>query len=129
LIFLKINSVFRSDKKNSTFCYRTLTLKFLKLQQKTQNKRKIVFNLNSSKSEREEKMATQGTAFWRVAGLSFIQYQLIAASTLRGAMKESARTAQVKSRDTVHFRVRPWDKGTRGDAIIVNNPVNRIAKA
>jgi len=72
-------------------------------------------------------MAAQGTAFWRMAGLNFIQYQLIAASTLRAAMKDSAKTAQVKARDTVHYRVRPWVQGVKGEATIVNNPVSRVA--
>ena len=68
-----------------------------------------------------------GTAFWRVAGLNFIQYQLVAATTLRSALKESARTTQVKSRETVHFRVRPWVQGVKGEATVVNNPVSRVA--
>ena len=71
----------------------------------------------------------QGTAYWRQAGLNFIQYQLLAASTLRAAMKETAKTNQVKSRDVVHFRVRPWTQGVKGEATIVNNPLTRVSRA
>jgi hypothetical protein len=74
-------------------------------------------------------MAAQGTAFWRVAGLNFVQYQTIAATTLRGALKESAKTTAVKSREVVHFRVRPWEKGTKGEATTVNNVLSRVGKS
>jgi len=60
--------------------------------------------------------------------MNFIQYQLVAASALRGALKESAKTAQVKSRDVVHYRVRPWSQGVKGEATVVNNPVAKTAQ-
>ena len=74
-------------------------------------------------------MASQGTAFWRVAGLNFIQYQLVAAQTLRGALKESVKTPAVKQRDLVHYRLRQWNKGTRSDTITVDNVLGKAAKA
>ena len=70
---------------------------------------------------------TQGTAFWRQAGLNFLQYQHISASAVRSALKDSAKAA-AKSRDVVHYRVRPWEKGVRSDATVVSNPLQRKAE-
>lgn len=72
--------------------------------------------------------ALQGTAFWRVAGMNFLQYQHVAASSVRSALKPEFQVVAAK-REVVHFRARPWDKGVKGDATIVSNPLQRIGGA
>lgn len=67
----------------------------------------------------------QGTAFWRVAGLNFLQYQHIAASSVRAALKPELQAAAVK-RETVHFRARPWTKGVKGDAVTVSDALQKF---
>ena len=61
------------------------------------------------------------STFWRVAGMDFLQYQNVAAKTLRASLKEQGGKNPPKARDAVHYRVRNWQNGVKGDPRTVND--------
>jgi hypothetical protein len=71
----------------------------------------------------------QGTAFWRVAGMNFLQYQHVAGACVRSSLKKEFKDVAAK-RETVHFRVRNWANGERtGEALTVDSALQRVGGA
>ena len=50
------------------------------------------------------------SAYWRVAGMSYLKYSNLCADMVRAALKEPART-QAKIRETVYYRAATWKDG------------------
>uniref|UniRef100_A0A7S3L8J2 Uncharacterized protein n=1 Tax=Amphora coffeiformis TaxID=265554 RepID=A0A7S3L8J2_9STRA len=58
-------------------------------------------------------MSKPVTTFWRMAGLSYLQYVNKAASTIRGALKEPAKS-RLAVQDTFSFKKSSWSGGVQG---------------
>jgi len=50
------------------------------------------------------------SAFWRVAGLNYVQYSTIAARAVRSALKGEAKEAAVK-REITSIKFQKWEGG------------------
>jgi len=50
------------------------------------------------------------TAFWRTAGLNYIQYSSIAAKAVRAALKDKSKDAADK-RNVISIKFQSWEKG------------------
>ena len=59
-------------------------------------------------------------SYYRLAGLSYLQYVNIGASALRRSLKEPAKAAAL-ARDEIHFRERSWVNGEGGDRTDIDN--------
>ena len=58
---------------------------------------------------------SSGASFWRIAGLSYLQYVNKASTCVRAALKEPLRT-QASARDRVGYITRDWAGGERLEA-------------
>eukprot|EP00594_Rhizosolenia_setigera_P007692 CAMPEP_0178939222 /NCGR_PEP_ID=MMETSP0789-20121207/87_1 /TAXON_ID=3005 /ORGANISM="Rhizosolenia setigera, Strain CCMP 1694" /LENGTH=66 /DNA_ID=CAMNT_0020618033 /DNA_START=220 /DNA_END=420 /DNA_ORIENTATION=+ len=56
---------------------------------------------------------TTPTTFWRIAGMSYVQYVNRATTALRSALKEPAKTKAAAS-ETFSFNVATWEAGEMG---------------
>ena len=56
-------------------------------------------------------MSANASAYWRVAGMSYLKYSSLCADMVRAALKEPHRAA-AKARETVYFRSTVWKDGT-----------------
>ena len=52
-------------------------------------------------------------SFWRVKGISYLQYLSIGANVVRNSLKEPLRTEALK-RSNVHYAVSNWTDGNPG---------------
>eukprot|EP00884_Botryococcus_braunii_P020251 jgi/Botrbrau1/690/Bobra.160_2s0013.1 len=50
------------------------------------------------------------SAYWRVAGMTYLKYANLCADMVRSALKEPLRT-KAKARETVYFRSANWKEG------------------
>ena len=64
---------------------------------------------------------SSATTFWRLAGMSYLQYVNVASATVRGVLKESVKTKAI-ARDAVSFN---HVSGTTG----AKTPVSSLAEA
>eukprot|EP00236_Picocystis_salinarum_P006183 CAMPEP_0113922668 /NCGR_PEP_ID=MMETSP1159-20121227/1732_1 /TAXON_ID=88271 /ORGANISM="Picocystis salinarum" /LENGTH=150 /DNA_ID=CAMNT_0000922785 /DNA_START=27 /DNA_END=477 /DNA_ORIENTATION=+ /assembly_acc=CAM_ASM_000767 len=55
-------------------------------------------------------MAANASAYWRLAGMSYIKYANVCADMVRAALKEPHRTA-AKAREQVYYRSAFWKEG------------------
>eukprot|EP00523_Entomoneis_sp_CCMP467_P010452 CAMPEP_0168727206 /NCGR_PEP_ID=MMETSP0724-20121128/5060_1 /TAXON_ID=265536 /ORGANISM="Amphiprora sp., Strain CCMP467" /LENGTH=66 /DNA_ID=CAMNT_0008774035 /DNA_START=47 /DNA_END=250 /DNA_ORIENTATION=- len=53
------------------------------------------------------------TTYWRIAGLSYLQYVNKAATSIRGALKEPAKRKAV-AQDKYFYKTSTWEAGTQG---------------
>ena len=56
-----------------------------------------------------------GSSFWRIAGMSYLQYLNKATGCVRVALKEPMRT-QAAVRSKVSYNSADWVNGVRGDS-------------
>ena len=68
-----------------------------------------------------------GSSFWRLAGLSYLQYLNKASSCVRSALKEPILT-QAAVRDRVSYISRDWTAGVRGEAKEISSIGAAVAK-
>lgn len=54
------------------------------------------------------------SAYWRVAGMSYLKYSNLCADMVRAALKEPAKSAALK-RETIFFRGTKWAEGKPGE--------------
>lgn len=54
--------------------------------------------------------SASASAYWRVAGMSYLKYSGLCADMLRAALKEPAKT-KAKTREVVFFRRADWKNG------------------
>jgi F-type H+-transporting ATPase subunit epsilon len=55
-----------------------------------------------------------GASFWRIAGLSYLQYVNKASACVRAGLKEPMKT-KADARGRVGYITRDWANGTRGE--------------
>ena len=55
------------------------------------------------------------SAYWRVAGMSYLKYSNLCADMVRAALKEPAKSAALK-RETIFFRGTKWAEGKPGES-------------
>eukprot|EP00544_Gedaniella_sp_CCMP2646_P006694 CAMPEP_0202493942 /NCGR_PEP_ID=MMETSP1361-20130828/10075_1 /ASSEMBLY_ACC=CAM_ASM_000849 /TAXON_ID=210615 /ORGANISM="Staurosira complex sp., Strain CCMP2646" /LENGTH=73 /DNA_ID=CAMNT_0049124305 /DNA_START=68 /DNA_END=289 /DNA_ORIENTATION=+ len=67
-------------------------------------------------------MSPPQTSFWRLAGMSYLQYVNRATTCARLAMKEPARMKAMQQ-EVFSFTSTPWSNGTPGEKI----PIEKLA--
>ncbi|TMW68770.1 hypothetical protein Poli38472_006238 [Pythium oligandrum] len=72
-------------------------------------------------------MSGKGTSFFRVAGLSYLQYVNKSAAVLREALKEPVKSKAV-ARSKVEFATFKWADGERGKRVDVDS-IKKAAEA
>ena len=55
-------------------------------------------------------MSGNASAYWRVAGMSYLKYSSLCADMVRAALKEPHKAA-AKARETVYFKTTIWKDG------------------
>lgn len=55
-------------------------------------------------------MSANASAYWRVAGMSYLKYSSLCADMVRAALKEPHKSA-AKARETIFFRSAVWKEG------------------
>ncbi|CAB9526239.1 Mitochondrial ATP synthase epsilon chain [Seminavis robusta] len=58
-------------------------------------------------------MSPPVTTYWRLAGMSYLQYVNKAASTMRGALKEPAKT-KAMAQEAFQYNTSVWSGGVQG---------------
>ena len=58
-------------------------------------------------------------SYWRVKGLSYLQYLSIGSNVVRNALKEPLKTEALK-RSKVHYAMSAWADGTQGPVEILD---------
>jgi len=62
---------------------------------------------------------TTPTTFWRLAGVSYVQYVTKASSTVRAALREPAKTKAL-SQETFAYNRSVWSAGVQGEKSFVD---------
>eukprot|EP00560_Eucampia_antarctica_P008849 CAMPEP_0197823728 /NCGR_PEP_ID=MMETSP1437-20131217/1049_1 /TAXON_ID=49252 ORGANISM="Eucampia antarctica, Strain CCMP1452" /NCGR_SAMPLE_ID=MMETSP1437 /ASSEMBLY_ACC=CAM_ASM_001096 /LENGTH=70 /DNA_ID=CAMNT_0043423037 /DNA_START=88 /DNA_END=300 /DNA_ORIENTATION=- len=62
---------------------------------------------------------TTPTTFWRLAGMSYVQYVTKASSTVRAALKEPAKS-KAMAQETFSYNKAAWDSGKQGEKKLVD---------
>merc|ERR1712046_237576 len=73
-------------------------------------KRSVVKRRGRGRGARGEMGLKDASAYWRLAGMSYLKYANLCAEMTRAAMKQTLRD-QVKSRDAVTFKMTPFKNG------------------
>ena len=60
------------------------------------------------------------SSFWRLAGMSYLEYLSIGTQSVRNCLKEPVRT-QALERGAVHLRESVWSAGQQGEKIVVDS--------
>eukprot|EP00585_Thalassiosira_rotula_P005993 CAMPEP_0196134832 /NCGR_PEP_ID=MMETSP0910-20130528/3648_1 /TAXON_ID=49265 /ORGANISM="Thalassiosira rotula, Strain GSO102" /LENGTH=70 /DNA_ID=CAMNT_0041394863 /DNA_START=52 /DNA_END=264 /DNA_ORIENTATION=+ len=63
---------------------------------------------------------TTPTTFWRLAGVSYVQYVTKASSTVRAALKEPAKS-KAMTQEAFSYNRSTWTGGEQGAKTLVNN--------
>jgi len=69
-----------------------------------------IFNSREAVSSFLSRTSNTMSAFWRVAGLSYVQYSTIAARAVRQVLKGEAKDLGAK-RDIVSIKFQKWEGG------------------
>eukprot|EP00894_Picocystis_sp_ML_P000139 jgi/Pico_ML_1/50656/g1825.t1 len=64
-------------------------------------------------------MAANASAYWRLAGMSYIKYANLCADMVRAALKEPHRTA-AKAREQVYYRSAFWKEGKMDKQVVTD---------
>ncbi|DBA89223.1 TPA: hypothetical protein ACH3X1_016369 [Trebouxia sp. C0004] len=73
--------------------------------------------------------SASASAYWRVAGMSYLKYSGLCADMVRAALKEPAKT-KARTREVVFFRRADWKDGQPQKQIITDiTPEGVQAKA
>ncbi|KAJ0394557.1 hypothetical protein P43SY_010609 [Pythium insidiosum] len=72
-------------------------------------------------------MSAKGTSFFRLAGLSYLQYVNKSANVLREALKEPVKS-KVLHRNNVEFAAFKWVEGERGQRVDISS-IKKAAEA
>ncbi|GAX22503.1 hypothetical protein FisN_14Hh125 [Fistulifera solaris] len=64
--------------------------------------------------------STPVTTFWRVAGMSYLQYINKAAGTMRSVLKEPAKT-RAMAQEAYGYNAAVWEAGKQGPKLPVAN--------
>lgn len=59
------------------------------------------------------------SAYWRVAGMSYLKYANLCADMVRAALKEPVKTAALR-REVVFFRGTKWEGGKPGESVLTD---------
>eukprot|EP00562_Extubocellulus_spinifer_P009038 CAMPEP_0178495362 /NCGR_PEP_ID=MMETSP0696-20121128/13503_1 /TAXON_ID=265572 /ORGANISM="Extubocellulus spinifer, Strain CCMP396" /LENGTH=70 /DNA_ID=CAMNT_0020123493 /DNA_START=26 /DNA_END=238 /DNA_ORIENTATION=+ len=62
---------------------------------------------------------TTPTTFWRLAGMSYVQFVTRASSTVRAALKEPAKS-KAMAQETFSYNSSKWVDGVQGDKVAVD---------
>jgi len=57
------------------------------------------------------------TAYWRIAGMSYLKYANACAEVVRQSLKEPF-LSQAKARETVYYKMTKYAKGKPGESVI-----------
>eukprot|EP00240_Pyramimonas_obovata_P019047 CAMPEP_0118931254 /NCGR_PEP_ID=MMETSP1169-20130426/7661_1 /TAXON_ID=36882 /ORGANISM="Pyramimonas obovata, Strain CCMP722" /LENGTH=67 /DNA_ID=CAMNT_0006873733 /DNA_START=63 /DNA_END=266 /DNA_ORIENTATION=+ len=57
------------------------------------------------------------SAYWRVAGMTYVKYANLCADVVRGALKEPHLT-KAKAREAVYFKATEFTNGIAGSSVI-----------
>jgi len=60
------------------------------------------------------------SAYWRVAGMTYLKYADLCANMVRAALKEPAKTA-AKAREGLYMRSSTWEAGKQGEQVITDS--------
>ncbi|KAL3790387.1 hypothetical protein ACHAWO_011602 [Cyclotella atomus] len=63
------------------------------------------------------------TTFWRLAGVSYVQYVTKASSTVRAALKEPAKS-KAMAQEAFSYNKAVWSQGTMGTKTMVDSLKN-----
>jgi len=73
------------------------------------------------KRERERDAMSSGaaSAYWRVAGMSYLKYANLCADMVRAALKEPAKSNALK-REVIFYRGTKWAEGKPGESVLTD---------
>ena len=72
-------------------------------------------------------MSGAASAYWRVAGMTYLKYANLCADMVRAALKEPVK-AQALKRETVFFRGTKWSEGKPGESVLTDFTENVTGK-
>lgn len=59
------------------------------------------------------------SAYWRVAGMSYLKYSNLCADMVRAALKDTAKT-KAKAREVIYYRSAVWKNGAPEKQVITD---------
>eukprot|EP00561_Arcocellulus_cornucervis_P013594 CAMPEP_0185802208 /NCGR_PEP_ID=MMETSP1322-20130828/1878_1 /TAXON_ID=265543 /ORGANISM="Minutocellus polymorphus, Strain RCC2270" /LENGTH=70 /DNA_ID=CAMNT_0028497961 /DNA_START=62 /DNA_END=274 /DNA_ORIENTATION=+ len=62
---------------------------------------------------------TTPTTFWRLAGMSYVQFVTRASSTVRAGLKEPARS-KAMAQESFTYNTSKWSAGDQGEKVAVD---------
>jgi len=67
------------------------------------------------------------SAYWRVAGMSYLKYSNLCADMVRAALKEPAKSQALK-REVIFYRGTKWAEGKAGESVLTDFTQNVTPK-
>eukprot|EP00591_Stephanopyxis_turris_P004534 CAMPEP_0195523660 /NCGR_PEP_ID=MMETSP0794_2-20130614/22993_1 /TAXON_ID=515487 /ORGANISM="Stephanopyxis turris, Strain CCMP 815" /LENGTH=66 /DNA_ID=CAMNT_0040653705 /DNA_START=59 /DNA_END=259 /DNA_ORIENTATION=+ len=65
---------------------------------------------------------TTPTTFWRLAGMTYVQYVSRASSAVRGALKEPSKSKALQN-EKFNFNSSVWESGVQGKKVIKESAI------
>merc|ERR1711977_290653 len=69
--------------------------------------------------ERDAMSSGAASAYWRVAGMSYLKYANLCADMVRAALKEPAKSNALK-REVIFYRGTKWAEGKPGESVLTD---------
>merc|ERR1712188_221617 len=82
-------------------------------------KRERVERALERERERDAMSSGAASAYWRVAGMSYLKYANLCADMVRAALKEPAKSNALK-REVIFYRGTKWAEGKPGESVLTD---------
>eukprot|EP00192_Tetraselmis_astigmatica_P023468 CAMPEP_0117657914 /NCGR_PEP_ID=MMETSP0804-20121206/5583_1 /TAXON_ID=1074897 /ORGANISM="Tetraselmis astigmatica, Strain CCMP880" /LENGTH=74 /DNA_ID=CAMNT_0005464397 /DNA_START=97 /DNA_END=321 /DNA_ORIENTATION=- len=60
------------------------------------------------------------SAYWRIAGMSYLKYANLCADMVRSAMKEGPAKSSAKAREAVYYKASSWANGKQQKTVVTD---------